>query len=77
MQTVWLFSRFPFPVYWFQFAGDAAVITGLENELLLNHFSRWYAWAGMLKRVDKCSTIGIRKASTSSIQLLPKLTINN
>ena len=31
------------PTHWFQFADDAAVITSLENEnqLLLNHFSRW------------------------------------
>ena len=68
-----------FPVHWFQFADDAAVITSLENEnqLLLNHFSRWCTWARMILRVDKCSTFGIRKASSSSIQFLPKLTISN
>ena len=68
-----------FPVHWFPFADDAAVTTSLENEnqLLLNHFSRWCTWAGMILRVDKCSTFGIRKASSSSIQFLPKLTINN
>ena len=67
------------PVHWFQFADDAAVITGLEkeNQLLLNHFSRWCTWAGMVIRVDKCSTFGIKKASTSSTQFLPKLIINN
>ena len=31
----------------------------------------------MILRVDKCSTFGIRKASSSSIQFLPKLTISN
>ena len=68
-----------FPVHWFQFADDAAVITSLENEnqLLLNHFSRWCTWARMILRVDKCSTFGIRKASSSSIQFLLKLTISN
>ena len=68
-----------YPTHWFQFADDAAVITGLEkeNQVLLNHFSRWCTWAGMIIRVDKCSSFGIKKASTSSIQFLPKLTINN
>ena len=54
------------PTHWFQFADDAAVITGLENEILLNHFTRWCTWAGMKIRVDKCSTFGIKKAATSS-----------
>ena len=67
------------PIHWFQFADDAAVITGLENEnqFLLNHFTRWCTWADMIIRVDKCSTFGIRKASSSSTQYLPKLTINH
>ena len=32
------------PIHWFQFADDAAVITGLQNEnqFLLNHFTRWW-----------------------------------
>ena len=66
------------PIHWFQFADDAAVITGLENEnqLLLNHFTRWCTWANMVIRVDKCSTFGIKKSSTSSTQYLPKLLIN-
>ena len=68
-----------YPVHWFQFADDAAVITGLENEnqTLLNHFTRWCAWANMKIRVDKCSTFGIKKSSTSSTQYLPKLIINH
>ena len=68
-----------YPTHWFQFADDAAVITGLEkeNQVLLNHFSRWCTWAGMIIRVDKCSSFGIKKASTSSIQFLPKPAINN
>ena len=34
------------PIHWFQCADDAAVITGLENEnqILLNHFTRWCVW---------------------------------
>ena len=66
------------PIHWFQFADDAAVITGLENEnqILLNHFTRWCTWANMIIRVDKCSTFGIRKSSTASTQYLPKLLIN-
>ena len=51
-----------YPVHWFQFANDAAVITGLENEnqILLNHFTRWCAWADMKISVNKCSTFGIK-----------------
>ena len=33
-------------------------------------------WADMIIRVDKCSMFGIKKSSTSSIQYLPKLLIN-
>ena len=47
------------------------------QQLLLNHFSRWCTWTGMIIRVDKCSTFGIKKASTSSTQFLPKLILNN
>ena len=63
------------PLHWFQFADDAAVITSLEqeNQLLLNHFSRWCNWADMTIRVDKCSSFGIKKTSTSSVHFLPKL----
>ena len=67
------------PTHWFQFADDAAVITGLEkeNQILLNHFTRWCNWAGMKIRVDKYVTFGIKKSATSSVQSLPKLTLNN
>ena len=54
-----------YPIHRFQFADDAAVITGLENEILLNHFTRSCNWAGMIIRVDKCLTFGIKKAATS------------
>ena len=66
------------PIYWFQFADDAAVITSLEqeNQILLNHFTRWCTWASMVIRVDKCSTFGIKKPQTSSTQYLLKLLIN-
>ena len=67
------------PIHWFQFADDAAVITGQEkeNQILLNRFTVWCQWAQMIIRVDKCSTFGIRKQITKSIQYLPKLFINN
>ena len=48
-----------------------------ENQLLLYHFSRWCTCAGMIIRVEKCSKFGLKKASTSSMQFLPKLTLNN
>ena len=65
------------PVHWCQFADDAAVITINENEnqLLLNCFSRWCQWANMIVQVDKCSTFGVKKFSTQSLQLTPKLLI--
>ena len=66
------------PIHWFQCADDAAVITGLEkeNQGLLNHFTRWCTRANMIIRVNKCSTLGIRKSSTASMQYLPKLFSN-
>ena len=70
------------PIHWFQFADDAAVVSGQEkeNQMLLNRFTIWCEWAQMiipLIRVDKCSTFGIRKQLTKYIQYLPKLFINN
>ena len=66
------------PVHWFQFSDDAAVISSQEseNQHLLNRFSIWCQWSNMIIRVDKCSTFGIKKALTKSIQYLPKLLIN-
>ena len=67
------------PLHWFQFADDAAVVTSLEseNQHLLNRFSLWCKWSDMIIRVDKCSTFGIKKVITKSVQYLPKLFINN
>ncbi|CAB4019443.1 Hypothetical predicted protein, partial [Paramuricea clavata] len=67
------------PIHWFQFADDAAVITGqeFENQHLLNRFSIWCQWSDIIIRVDKCSTFGIKKAITKSVQYLPKLLISN
>ena len=66
------------PIHWFQFADDAAVISSQEseNQHLLNRFSIWCQWSNMIIRVDKCSTFGIKKTLTKSIQYLPKLLIN-
>ena len=57
-------------IHWFQFADDAAVITGQEseNQHLLNRFAIWYQWSDMIIRVDKCSTFGIKKALTKPVQ---------
>ena len=67
------------PIHWFQFAHDAAVITGqdFENQHLLDRFSIWCQWANMIIRVDKYKTFGIKKVITKSTQYLPKLFINN
>ena len=67
------------PIHWFQFADDAAVISSQEkeNQILLNRFSVWCQWANMIIRVDKCSSFGIKKHSSKSIQYQPKLFVNN
>ena len=67
------------PIHWFQFVDDAAVISSQEreNQMLLNRFTIWCQWANMIIRVDKCSTFGIKKQLTKSIQYLPKLFVNN
>ncbi len=67
------------PIHWFQFADDAAVITGQEseNQHLLNRFAIWCQWSDMVIRVEKCSTFGIKKALTKSVQYLPKLLIKH
>ena len=61
------------PIHWFQFADDAAVISSQEreNQMLLNRFTIWCQWANMIIRVDKCSTFGIKKQLSKSIQYLP------
>ena len=52
------------PFHWFQFADDAAVVSGQENEnqFLLNRFTLWCQWADMIVRVDKCVTFGMKKS---------------
>ena len=63
------------PVHWFQFADDAAVISGQEseNQILLNRFSIWCQWSEMTICVDKCSKFGLKKCLTKSVQCQPKL----
>ena len=70
--------KFLNPIHWLQFADDAAVISGQEseNQHLINRFIIWCNWSNMIIRVDKCSTFGIRKLCTKSVQYLPKLLIN-
>ena len=62
-QLGYSFHKEFYPRHWFQFADDAAVITGQEheNQILLNAFSRWCTWANMEIRVDKCHSFSIRK----------------
>ena len=64
--------------HWFQFTDNAAVISGQEqeNQMLLNRFTIWCQWAGIIIRVDKCCTSGIKKVSSTSAQIQPKLFIN-
>ena len=64
------------PIHWCQFADDAAVISGQEseNKILLNHLSIWFE---MIIRLDKCSTFGLKKCLTKSVQYQPKLIVKN
>ena len=65
--------------HWYQFADDAAVVTGLEHEIqvLLNAFNSWSKWVDMKIRVDKCHSFRMKKVGSSSRQYKQKLYINN
>ena len=62
-QLGYSFHKVFYPRHLFQFADDAAVITGQEheNQILLNAFSRWCTWANMKMRVDKCQILFYKK----------------
>ena len=78
-QLGYSFHKVFYPRHLFQFADDAAVITGQEheNQILLNAFSRWCTWANMKMRVDKCHSFSIKKIRSFSNQVIPKLYIKN
>ena len=65
----YVLSQLQTPKHWLQFAEDTALVTALpkDNQMLLNIFSKWTQWADFVIRLDKCSTFGIRKTSTSSV----------
>ena len=67
------------PLHCFPFGDDAAVISGQEseNQILLNRFSIWCQWFEMIIRVEKCSTFGLKKCLTKSVQYQPKLVVKN
>ena len=54
-QMGYLFSKLFAPRHLYQFANDAAVLTGqeYENQILLNAFTAWCTWCNMIIRVDK------------------------
>ena len=58
---------------------DTAIVTALEsdNQHLVNAFTKSSSWAGLIIRVDKCSTFGIKKVRTYSTQYEPYLKIAN
>ena len=66
------------PINWFQFADDAVAVTSneYENQILLNVFTRWCRWSNMIIRTDKCSSFGICKRGSKSVQFKSKLFIN-
>ena len=78
-QLGYKFLKYLNPRHWYQFADDAAIITGMENhnQILLDEFSRWCTWTEMSIRIDKCHSFGMAKIKTASKQVLPKLYLNN
>ena len=78
-QLGYSFHKAFYPHHWFQFADDAAVITGQEheNQILLHAFSHWCTWANIEIRVHKCHSFSIKKTGSTSKQVLPKLHIKN
>lgn len=45
--------------------------------IFLKLFSRWWSWAEMVMRLDKCLYLRIKKSGTSSKQYEPELFVNN
>ena len=78
-QLGYKFLKYLSPRHWYQFADDAAIVTGSEkhNQILLNEFSRWCTWTKMSIRIDKCHTFGMEKVRTAPKQVMPKLYLNN
>ena len=66
------------PRHWYQFADDAAVLTGqeYENQILLNAFTACCTWCNMIIRFDKCKTFGLAKIGSMAKQIYPKLFVN-
>ncbi|MCA9806233.1 MAG: hypothetical protein KC777_29900, partial [Cyanobacteria bacterium HKST-UBA02] len=67
------------PRNWMQFADHTAIITASEedNQLLCNAVRKWASWADLIVRVDKCSTFGIKKSATASMQYKPCLRLGH
>ena len=72
------FSKLFAPPHWYQFADDAAVLTGqeYENQILLNAFTTWCTWCNMIICVNKCKTFGVAKIGSTAKQIYPKLFVN-
>ena len=72
------FSKLFASRHWYQFADDAAVLTGqeYENQILLNAFTTWCTWCNMKIRVDKCKTFEVAKIGSTAKQIYPKLFVN-
>ena len=66
------------PRHWFQFADDSAIAGSTEDyQLLLNIFTKWRNWAGLIIRVDKFTTFGIKKNGSSACQFRPYMINSN
>ena len=77
-QMGYSFSKLFAPLLWYQFADDAAVLTGqeYENQILLNAFTTWCTWCNMIIRVDNFKTFWVAKIGSTAKQIYPKLFVN-
>ena len=57
-------------------AHGCPIFTLVVQSYYYYYYYYYYYWSNMIIRVDKCSTFGIRKLCTKSVQYLPKLLIN-
>ena len=77
-QMNYVYHKILKPINWFQFADDAVAVTPNEydNQIFWNVFMRWCRLSNMIIRTDKCSSFGICKRGSKSVQFMSKLFIN-
>jgi len=64
---------------WLQFADDAIIVSGSDRnaQTLMNVFTAWCTWSGMMIRIDKCQTFGMRKENDIYKKYMPVVTTSD